>query len=138
MQEKDLVSLVKQIQSNRCETQYLELKAAHEGCPKRLYDSLSSFSNQDEGGTIIFGVDEKLNYDIVGVYDAQDIQKKVNEQCKEMEPCVRPLFTVCTIDGKKVVSAEIPGVEIVHRPVFYKGIGRIKGSFVRVGDSDEP
>ena len=45
MQEKDLVSLVKQIQSNRCETQYLELKAAHDGCPKRLYDSLSSFSN---------------------------------------------------------------------------------------------
>ena len=55
-----------------------------------------------------------------------------------MEPCVRPLFTVCVIDNKKVVSAEIPGVEIVHRPVFYKGIGRIKGSFVRVGDSDEP
>ena len=26
----------------------------------------------------------------------------------------------------------------VANPVFYKGIGRIKGSFVRVGDSDEP
>lgn len=138
MQEKDLENLVKQIQTNKCETQYIELKAAHEGCPKRLYDSLSSFSNQDEGGIVVFGIDEKQNYDVVGVYDAQDLQKKINEQCKEMEPCVRPLFTVCSFDQKKIVSAEIPGVEFAHRPVFYKGTGRIKGSFVRVGDSDEP
>ena len=138
MQEKDLKSLVKQILSNKCESQHIELKAAHEGCPKRLYDTLSSFSNQDEGGTIIFGIDEKQDYKIVGVYDAQDIQKKINEQSKEMEPCVRPLFTICSIGQKKIVSAEIPGVEVFHRPVFYKGMGRTKGSFVRVGDSDEP
>ena len=138
MQENDLKKLVSQIQANKCENQYIEIKAAHEGCPKRLYDTLSSFSNQDEGGIIVFGIDEKKEYKVVGVYDAQDIQKKVNEQCKEMEPYVRPLFTICTIDDKKVVSAEIPSVEVVHRPVFYKGVGRIKGSFVRVGDSDEP
>ena len=138
MQENDLKKLVSQIQANRCETQYIEIKAAHDGCPKRLYDSLSSFSNQDEGGIIVFGIDEKQGYKVVGVYDAQDIQKKVNEQCKEMEPNVRPLFTICTVNDQKVVSAEIPGVEVVHRPVFYKGMGRIKGSFVRVGDSNEP
>jgi len=54
-----------------------------------------------------------------------------------MEPVVRALFTVCEIDGKAVVSAEIPGVDISNRPVFYKGVGRIKGSYVRVGESDE-
>lgn len=54
-----------------------------------------------------------------------------------MEPSVRALFTVCEIDGKTVVSAEIPGVDISERPVFYKGVGRIKGSYVRVGESDE-
>lgn len=40
-------------------------------------------SNQDEGGVIVFGIDEKKDFEIVGVYDAQDIQKKVNEQSKE-------------------------------------------------------
>lgn len=35
------------------------MKAAGHGCPTRLYDTLSSFSNQDEGGIIILGVDEK-------------------------------------------------------------------------------
>lgn len=54
-----------------------------------------------------------------------------------MEPSVRALFTVCEIDGKAVVSAEIPGVDISKRPVFYRGVGRIKGSYVRVGESDE-
>ena len=55
-----------------------------------------------------------------------------------MEPTVRALFTICEIEGKIIVSAEIPGVDISERPVFYKGVGRIKGSYVRVGESDEP
>lgn len=50
---------------------------------------------------------------------------------------MRALFTVCNIDDKVVVSAEIPGADIFARPVFYKGVGRIKGSYVRVGESDE-
>ena len=121
----------------KAESQTIELKAATQGCPTKLFDTLSSFSNQDEGGIIIFGVDETDNYAINGVYDAQDLQKKVTEQCKQMEPTVRALFTICEIDGKIVVSAEIPGVDISERPVFYKGVGRIKGSYVRVGESDE-
>lgn len=122
----------------KTETQNIELKAATKGCPTRLFDTLSSFSNQDEGGVIIFGVDESDDYAIKGVYNPQDLQKKVTEQCKQMEPSVRVLFTVCEINDKTIVSAEIPGVDISKRPVFYKGVGRIKGSYVRVGESDEP
>lgn len=103
-----------------------------------MFDTLSSFSNQDEGGVIIFGVDESDDYAIKGVYNPQDLQKKVTEQCKQMEPSVRALFTMCEINDKTIVSAEIPGVDISKRPVFYKGVGRIKGSYVRVGESDEP
>jgi ATP-dependent DNA helicase RecG len=73
----------------------------------------------------------------VGVYDPQDLQKKVNEQCKQMQPAVRTLFTVCSIGSMVVVSAEIPSVDVNQRPVFYKGVGRIKGSYIRVGESDE-
>lgn len=138
MQAESLKKMVLDIRKMKAETQTVELKAATQGCPTRLFDSLSSFSNQDEGGIIIFGVDEKDNYAVKGVYDAQDLQKKVTEQCKQMEPMVRALFTMCEIDGKTIVSAEIPGVDISDRPVFYKGVGRIKGSYVRVGESDEP
>ncbi len=138
MQTEALKKLVLNINEIKTETQTIELKAATQGCPTKLFDTLSSFSNQDEGGIIIFGVDEKENYAIKGVYDAHDLQRKITEQCKQMEPSVRALFTVCDIDGKTVVSAEIPGVDISERPVFYKGVGRIKGSYVRVGESDEP
>ena len=138
MQTEELMRLVDNIRRQKTETQNIELKAAAKGCPTRLFDTLSSFSNQDNGGIIIFGIDENDDYSVAGVYDPQDLQKKVTEQCKQMEPSVRALYTVCEIDGKVVVSAEIPGVDISERPVFYKGVGRIKGSYIRVGESDEP
>ena len=138
MQADELKKIVLRIKNMKTETQNIELKAATKGCPTRLFDTLSSFSNQDEGGVIIFGVDESDDYAIKGVYNPQDLQKKVTEQCKQMEPSVRALFTVCVINDKTIVSAEIPGVDISKRPVFYKGVGRIKGSYVRVGESDEP
>ena len=58
MTVEELKEQLKIVQQLKCETQNLELKTAEKGCPKRLYDTLSSFSNQDEGGIIIFGVDE--------------------------------------------------------------------------------
>ena len=138
MQTEELKALVAEIQKNKAESQTVETKAAAAGCPTRLFDTLSSFSNQDDGGIIVFGIDEAADFAVVGVYDAQDLQKKVNEQCKQMEPIVRALFTICEIDGKTVVSAEIPSVDISERPVFYRGTGRIKGSYIRVGEADEP
>ncbi len=136
MQVEMLQELVKNVQRLKSETQTIELKSAAGGCP-RLFDTLSSFSNQDEGGIIIFGVDEKAGCSIVGVYDVNDLQKQITEQCKQMDPPVRALFTMCEIDGRKVLSAEIPAADVSLRPVFYRGVGRIKGSFIRVGDADE-
>lgn len=138
MQTEDLRKLVDKIQHLQCEMQTIELKAANKGCPTRLYDTLSSFSNQDDGGIIIFGLDENKKYTVVGVYDAQDLQKKVTEQCKQMSPMVRALFTICEIDDKVVVSAEIPGIDVSERPCFYRGAGRLRGAYIRIGDADEP
>lgn len=138
MTTEELVEKLKMIQKIKCETPTLEIKSAEKGCPKHLYDTLSSFSNQDDGGIIVFGIDEKQDYKEVGVYDCQDIQKKINEQCLQMEPVIRPLLTVAEKEGKCFVSAEIPGADLTDRPVFYQGKGRVKGSFIRVGDSDEP
>ena len=138
MTVEELMEKLELIQKIKCETSTLEIKSAEQGCPQRLYDTLSSFSNQDDGGIIIFGVDEKQGYKEVGVYDPQDIQKKINEQCLQMEPVVRPLLTVLEKNDKFFISAEIPGADITDRPVFYQGKGRVKGSYTRVGDSDEP
>jgi ATP-dependent DNA helicase RecG len=129
--------LLNKIRQIKCETQTLEIKKAGAGAPARLYDTLSSFSNQDDGGIIIFGIDESNHYNETGVYDAQDLQKKITEQCKDMEPVVRPLLGVFEVDDKVFVTAEIPGLDITERPCFYKGKGRMKGAYIRSGDSDE-
>ena len=50
---EELVELVNKITSEKCEKQHLELKKASGGTPSRLYDTLSSFSNQIGGGIII-------------------------------------------------------------------------------------
>ena len=138
MLEEELVQLVKKVTSEKCEKQHIELKKAASGTPLKLYDNLSSFSNQLDGGTIIFGIDEDAGYIVTGVYDAQDLQKKVMEQSLQMEPVVRPLFTVTRIKDKLVVSAEISECDIYDKPCFYKGAGRLRGSYIRVGDSDQP
>lgn len=138
MTDGELLELLKHIQKIKTETSNLEVKAAHKGTPEKLYDTLSSFSNKDDGGIIVFGVDEANDFKEVGVYDADKLQKNVAEQCKQMEPKVRALFTAVEKDGLTFVSAEIPGIDIADRPCFYTGKGRIRGSYVRVGDADEP
>lgn len=138
MTSENLSNLIEQVIKSRAEFQYIELKAAKEGAPKRIYDTLSSFSNSNEGGIIIFGIDEKNNFDLCGVYDLQDIQQKITEQCDSMTPKVRPLFSYVEIHGKYLCSIEIPPIDISERPCFYTGKGRVKGSYTRVGTNDEP
>ena len=129
------IKLIEDIQLKKTESNYIEVKSARNGCPK-IFDTLSSFSNQQNGGTIIFGIDENEVYNVCGVYDAADLQKKIMEQSLQMEPVVRPLCTVAVVDGKTVVSAEIQEMDNFQKPCFYKGAGRLRGSYVRVADGD--
>ena len=79
MQMEDLIELAKRVQAQQAEAQTVEVKAAHRGCPSKLRDTLSSFSNQNSGGILLFGLDENEHFAAVGVYDLQDLQKKVTE-----------------------------------------------------------
>ncbi len=133
MTENELRALVKETILQKCEDNYLEIKAAKDGCPK-IFDTLSSFSNQAGGGRIIFGIDE--DFEICGVYNADDLQRKIMEQSLQMVPVVRPLCTTARFDDKMVVCAEICETNAYDKPCFYGGVGRIRGSYIRVGDGD--
>lgn len=135
---EELIELANRVCKQKAEEQTIELKAAHTDCPKRLYDTLSSFSNQDSGGVILFGIDEAAGFKAVGIYDAQDLQKKVTEQCQQMEPPVRAVFTIAEFEEQWICSAEIPALDISERPCYYRGAGRTKGAYIRVGDADLP
>ena len=137
MQTKELINLIDNIVSLKTETNNIEFKKAKDGVPENLYDTLSSFSNTS-GGIIIFGVDEKNNYDICGITNPDIFQKKITELSLMMEPKIRPIITICEYDGKIIASAEIPELDVFNKPCYYSGKGKMKGSYIRVGDADLP
>ena len=138
MIEEELQELIQTIQRRGCEWQTMEVKSARHGCPEKLYDTISAFANQDSGGILIFGLDEASHFSKTGVYDAHALQKKVMEYCEQMTPVIRPVFTVYDEEDKVFVSAEIPPLDISERPCFRSGMGRLRGSYIRVGDADKP
>jgi ATP-dependent DNA helicase RecG len=136
LDREELLDLIKDIQSFKSEFDHVELKAGHKGSPKVL-DTLSSFSNKVGGGIIFFGIDENEDYSIVGVYDIADLQKRIMNQTKEMEPEVRAEFIPIEIDGKYVLAVIVPECSADLKPCFIKTKGMRKGSYIRVADSDE-
>lgn len=62
MTSGELLRLLELVQRLKTETQILEIKAEEVSYPTGLYDTLYNFSNQDEGGIILFGVNEKDNF----------------------------------------------------------------------------
>ena len=135
MDERVLNDAVELVLLRRCETQTIEVKAARGGTP-RLYDTLSSFSNQADGGIVVFGIDEDAGYEVCGVFDPQRLQKDVAEQCKEMRPELHPSFATTVREGMVLVGASFEGLPAGMRPAYRKTAGIAKNSYVRVGDQD--
>lgn len=80
IQPNELKDYIEYIQEIKSETDFIEVKTAQKGCTKKLYDTLSSFSNKSGGGIIIFGLDENKDFEIVGVYDPNDLQNQVTNR----------------------------------------------------------
>ena len=67
MTDTELLSLIDVIQTSKAEFQTVEVKRAEKSAPDKLYDTLSSFSNQNSGGTIVFGLYENEGFRVTGV-----------------------------------------------------------------------
>ena len=135
MLDIEILDLIKKLQSAKAEADNIEVKSAKDGCPKRLYDTISAFSNKS-GGIILFGIDETDGFSICGVYDAADLQKKMVEQCNQMIPVVRGVLSTLVYDEKVILALEIPEASYEDKSVYYAGAGMVKGSYIRVGDAD--
>ena len=103
---------------------------------------ISSFANT-MGGVILFGVEEiknknKATFEVVGVYDANDLQKNITNLCSaEFEPIIRPEISVINIKNKKIVAVKIDMLNQRNKPCYYKPKGLHNGSYIRVGDRDD-
>lgn len=141
MERDELRELVHQVQQHRMEPDAIEVKTAQGGTPKKLYDSLSAFANRPGGGVILFGLDERKGFAVVGVGDLQRIQEDVASLARnEMEPPVTVEFTVDEINDQAVMALEVQEISHDRKPCFYKpkGLRGGGGAYIRCGGTDRP
>lgn len=137
MTRDELLAIIAEVQKNQSELDDVEVKSAEQGTPKRLYEPISAFANRTNGGVILLGLTEEREFAVTGVGNAQRLQEEIsNLAASEMEPPLRPEFTVETIKNKTVVAIEVPETEAELRPCFYKPAGLQKGSYIRVGNTN--
>ena len=105
---------------------------------KWCYDTISAFANK-YGGVIIFGINENNNFREQNVYDVKDLQKQITSLCtNSMQPKLRPEFLPITYNSKKLLAVKINEIPQNQKPCYYKNAGINRGSYIRIGDSDEP
>src|SRR5947209_1572541 len=137
MTREELLDLVAAVREHPSELSNLEVKAAKGGTPKRLFEAMSAFANRPGGGVILLGLDENNNFDVCGVGDAQRAQEEISHVANgDMEPALRPEFTLDEIDGKTVMAVEVAEIPAGMRPCYYKPAGLNGGSYIRVGNTN--
>ena len=134
---EELKEFIQSLSDAQTDTSFVEIKACVGGFPKRIWESISAYANTPGGGVIILGVAENENgVEVVGVKDAGKFQKDLGEVCARMQPPVRALIEIHKLDGKSLVTAEIPEVSFKDKPCYYQGSGMISGACIRVADGD--
>ena len=137
MTEKEVIEAIEFMKKYQTETDKIEAKTAEKGYPKKCYDTISAFANKS-GGIIIFGINENNKFIEQDIYDVNDLQKQITSLCVEsMEPKIRPEFLPITYNNKNLLAVKINEIPQKQKPCYYKGSGMLKGSYIRVGDSDE-
>lgn len=137
MTESEVVEIINYLRKYKTETNKIEAKTASVDFPKKCYDTFSSFSNK-YGGIILFGINEEKGFEIEGVYDLNDLQKKVTALCSDsMAPAIRPDILPLKYEGKNILAVKVDELMQNKKPCYYIPKGLNKGSYTRVGDRDE-
>ena len=132
----ELREYLSQLRQANSDLTNIEAKAAASDLPKRLWESLSAFSNTANGGVLILGVAEELEFKVVGVKNPKKVQQDLASLCDVMSPPVRAYIQVHQIERKTVITAEIPEMQPNAKPCYYPGAGYTNGAFIRVADGD--
>ncbi|HWK89593.1 MAG TPA: ATP-binding protein, partial [Longimicrobium sp.] len=137
MTEEELHDTLRQLQQRATESPGVEAKSARDELPRKLWETMSAFSNSTGGGVLLLGVDERARFAVTGVANPAKLQADLASLCADqMEPPLRPLITTWDVQGKAVISAEFPELDRAQKPCYYRGGGLPNGAFIRVGDGD--
>ncbi|MFL5542439.1 MAG: ATP-binding protein [Longimicrobiaceae bacterium] len=136
MNTAELQTIIRSLQEFRTDLLHVEAKRAESELPRKLWETLSAFSNTPGGGVLILGLDEAAGFALTGVRNPKKMMQDLASLCGEMEPPVRALIEPHRVEGATLMVAEIPEAELGQKPVYYRGAGLTNGAFIRVGDGD--
>lgn len=135
MDRSEILRLIADLRRRHGELEGVEAKAAHTGTPADLFKPLSAFANRAGGGILLFGLDEDAGFKVVGVGNPRKLQEDLSGLAAQMEPPLRPSFSVEEIEGGTIVAVEVPEVAFDQKPCYHRPHHLQEGSFIRVGNS---
>jgi len=135
MDRDSILRLISNLRRRHGKLEGVEAKAAHTGTPADLFKPLSAFANRAGGGILLFGLDEDAGFKVVGVGNPRKLQEDLSGLAAQMEPPLRPSFSVEEIEGGTVVAIEVPEVAFDQKPCYHRPHHLQEGSFIRVGNS---
>jgi len=136
MTREDLKELLDTLNRQGSEGLHVEAKRAERALPRRLWETLSAFSNSPGGGVLLLGVEQSDGFSVSGVRELAKVQSDLASLCDEMEPPLRPLVEVHEWEGASVLVVEVAELVPEQKPCFYRGAGLQGGAFIRVADGD--
>jgi len=135
MDRSEILLHITELRRRHGELEGVEAKAAHTGTPVDLYKPLSAFANRPGGGVLLLGLDEDAGFKVVGVGNPRKLQEDLSGLAAQMEPPLRPSFSVEEIESGTVVAVEVPEVAYDQKPCYHRPHHLQEGSFIRVGNS---
>lgn len=135
--DTELLALIEEVQHLRSKLDDVEVKTALGGTPQRLFEVLSAFANRPGGGVLLLGLDERRAFEVVGVGDVHRLQEEISHLATaDMEPPLRPEFTVAEIAGHPVVAVEVFEIPDEQKPCYHRPAGLQRGAYLRVGNTN--
>ena len=133
----ELTELIEELKMGKVETQKVECKEARFDIPRSMAETLAAFSNAPGGGIVLLGVGDAPTFPILGVNNLDRLQSAVVNMCaQELEPPVRPQFSLHNIGGRSLLVIEVPEVGTSQKPVYIRARGIYNGSYIRQADGD--
>lgn len=110
----------------------IEVKRAEGGIPSSINRTICAFANMPSGGTVLFGIDEKSDFTIVGVRNPAELARGITDIAREsVQPAVTIISHIVEIEGRFVVAAEVIPLRVSDRPAQTQGL-----AYLRQADGD--
>lgn len=104
------------------DTTLVECKTAGGGVPNSIGETLCAFANMPQSGAILLGVNERRGFEVTGVDDPAQMEKKVTSVNRAaVKPAPQLEFTHLSLEGKNVVVVEVTPLLPSEKPASYDG-----------------